>query len=87
MSGKKIFSIKELLKVVKSPDFALPDVEEDIVIFAIVAKKSDPRAHKPVARKGGLKAEDRGKFMVLTLVDLEYELELWYDPCTVRSTI
>ncbi|PNP46765.1 hypothetical protein TGAMA5MH_01717 [Trichoderma gamsii] len=77
VSGKKIFNIKDLLREVKGPDFALPDVEEDIIVFAIVAKKSEPRAHKPAAGKNGQKDEDRGKYMVLTLVDLEYELDLF----------
>ncbi|KAL7793084.1 hypothetical protein V8C37DRAFT_112135 [Trichoderma ceciliae] len=77
ISGKKIFNVKDLLREVKAPDFALPEVEEDIVVFAIVAKKSEPRAHKPAAGKNGQKAEDRGKYMVLTLVDLEYELDLF----------
>ncbi|KAH7151844.1 hypothetical protein B0J13DRAFT_250053 [Dactylonectria estremocensis] len=75
VSGKKAFNIKDLLKVVKSPDYALPDIEQDIVIFAILAKKSEPRAHKPT--KNGGKEEDRGKYMVMTLVDLEYELDLF----------
>ncbi|UKZ79726.1 hypothetical protein TrVFT333_007486 [Trichoderma virens FT-333] len=77
VSGKKVFNVKDLLREVKAPDFALPEVEEDIVVFAIVAKKSEPRAHKPAAGKNGQKAEDRGKYMVLTLVDLEYELDLF----------
>lgn len=77
ISGKKIFNVKDLLREVKGPDFALPEVEEDIIVFAIVAKKSEPRAHKPAAGKNGQKEEDRGKYMVLTLVDLEYELDLF----------
>jgi minichromosome maintenance protein 10 len=77
ISGKKILNVKDLLREVKAPDFALPEVEEDIIVFAIVAKKSEPRAHKPAAGKNGQKEEDRGKYMVLTLVDLEYELDLF----------
>ncbi|RFU77104.1 minichromosome maintenance 10 [Trichoderma arundinaceum] len=77
ISGKKVFNVKDLLREVKAPDFALPEVEEDIVVFAIVAKKSEPRAHKPAAGKNGQQTEDRGKYMVLTLVDLEYELDLF----------
>lgn len=73
VTGKKFFTINNLFKVVKGPNFALPDIEQDIVIFAILAKKSDPRSHKPV-KNGG---EDRGKYMVLTLVDLQYELDLF----------
>ncbi|KAM4063062.1 primase zinc finger domain-containing protein [Hirsutella rhossiliensis] len=77
VSGMKSLSIKELLRDVKSPDYSLPDVEQDIVVFAIVAKKSEPRAHKPSAAKNGSQGEERGKYMVMTLVDLDYELDLF----------
>lgn len=75
VSGKQVYTIKDILKVVKAPDFALPDVEQDIVVFGILAKKSEPRAHKPTQKNG--KTEDRGKYMVMTLVDLEWELDLF----------
>jgi minichromosome maintenance protein 10 len=77
ISNAKTFSIKDLLKVVKAPDFSLPDIEQDIVVFAILARKSDPRSHKPVPGKQGAPVEDRGKFMVMTLVDLNFEIELF----------
>ncbi|KAM5348726.1 hypothetical protein ACJ41O_008549 [Fusarium nematophilum] len=77
VSGKKAYNLKDLLKVVKAPDFSLPDIEQDIVVFGILAKKSEPRAHKPTQAKNGLKAEDRGKYMVMTLVDLQWELDLF----------
>lgn len=72
-TGKKTFSMKSLLKLVVAPDFALPDVEEDIVTFGIVAKKSEPRAHD----RGGKGSEGREKYMVITLVDLQYEMNLF----------
>jgi minichromosome maintenance protein 10 len=75
VSGKKVYNIKDLLRAVKAPDFALPDIEQDIVVFGILAKKSEPRAHKPTQKNG--KTEDRGKYMVMTLVDLEWELDLF----------
>ncbi|PKS11558.1 hypothetical protein jhhlp_003323 [Lomentospora prolificans] len=75
LKGKAMFGLKDLLKTVKSPDYELPDVEEDIVVFAIVASKSDPRSHKPT--DNGTKAPDRTKYMVVTLVDLQWELELF----------
>ncbi|SPO05048.1 related to replication protein CDC23 [Cephalotrichum gorgonifer] len=74
LKGKKVYSVKDLLREVKSPNYELPDVEEDIVVFAIVAGKSDPRSHKP---ENGLNASDRTKYMVITIVDLEWELELF----------
>ncbi|KAI8687326.1 hypothetical protein LRP88_13297 [Fusarium phalaenopsidis] len=76
VSGKKVYTLKDLLRIVKAPDFALPDVEQDIVVFGILAKKSEPRAHKPTQGRNG-KTEDRGKYMVMTLVDLEWELDLF----------
>ena len=77
LSGKKTMSIKDTLREIKAPDFALPDVEQDIVIFGVVAKKSEPRAHKPGPGTNGQKGEDRGKYMVMTTCDLDYELDLF----------
>lgn len=77
VSGKKIMTIKDLLRDVKAPDFSLPDIEQDIVAFGIVAKKSEPRAHKPGTNKNGEANEDRGKYMVMNICDLEYEVDLF----------
>lgn len=77
ITGKKVMNIKDLFKEVKAPDYQLPDVEQDIVIFGIIAKKSDPRAHKPATAKNGLEPQDRGKYMVVSLVDLDYEVDLF----------
>ncbi|CAM1506430.1 Fc.00g060710.m01.CDS01 [Cosmosporella sp. VM-42] len=77
VSGKKVFTIPQLLKQVKSPDYALPDIEQDIVVFGILAKKSEPRARKARLGKNGIKGEEPGKFMVMTLVDLKWELDLF----------
>ncbi|KAG6016129.1 hypothetical protein E4U43_004174 [Claviceps pusilla] len=74
VSSKQILNVKDLLREVKAPDFALPDVEKDVVVFAVLARKSEPRAHKPTA---GQKQEDRGKYMVMTLTDLDFELDLF----------
>lgn len=74
LAGKKSYLIPDFLKDVKAPDFDLPDVEEDIVLLAIVATKSAPRAHKS-SGKGG--KDDRGKYMVITLTDLKWELDLF----------
>uniref|UniRef100_A0A8H7TPS7 Uncharacterized protein n=1 Tax=Bionectria ochroleuca TaxID=29856 RepID=A0A8H7TPS7_BIOOC len=70
ISGKKVMSVKDLLRNVKAPDFSLPDVEQDIVVFGIVAKKSEPRAHKAAPAKNGLKPEDRGATWLSTLSTL-----------------
>lgn len=77
VAGKKIMTIKDLLRDVKAPDFSLPDVEQDIVVMGIVAKKSEPRAHKPGTNKKGESNEDRGKYMVMSICDLEYEVDLF----------
>lgn len=70
LQGKKTFVIPDLLRTVKAPDFAGPEIEEDVVVFATIAAKSAPRAHQDQAKNGG-------KFMVLTLTDLKWEIELF----------
>ncbi|KAK8018219.1 primase zinc finger protein [Apiospora marii] len=86
LSGKKPYLIKDLLACVKAPNFELPDIEQDIVVLGIVASKSDPKAHKPPPGGSDLKekknrfADDddtRGKYMVITLVDLTWQLDLF----------
>ncbi|OLN85141.1 DNA replication licensing factor mcm10 [Colletotrichum chlorophyti] len=77
LSGKKIFKIPDLLQKVKAPEFQLPDIEQDIVVFAIVAKKSEPRSHKPRPDQKNSDQSDRGKYMVITLCDLKWDLELF----------
>ncbi|TPX18071.1 uncharacterized protein E0L32_011841 [Thyridium curvatum] len=81
IAGKKTYLVQDLLRQVKAPDFSLPDVESDIVVFAIVAEKSEPQFHKPVADSEGKKKvnqpSERSKFMVVTLADLEYEIGLY----------
>lgn len=79
VSGKTTYSIKDMLRQVKAPDWSLPDDVIDSVMFAVVASKSDPRHHKPQydAETGRMKQSDRGKYMVITLVDLQYEIELF----------
>lgn len=76
-TGKKSYNIKDLLRDVKAPDFTLPDIEQDIVMFGILAKKSEPRSHKPATGKNAKKDDDRGKYMVMTLVDLDFEVDLF----------
>ncbi|KAI1473059.1 uncharacterized protein F4812DRAFT_411406 [Daldinia caldariorum] len=80
LSGKKTYGIKDILKHVKAPDFQLPEIEQDIVVFGILASKSDPRSHKTPNNNLKEKVESdpaRGKYMVLQLVDLQWELELF----------
>ncbi|KAI0377745.1 hypothetical protein F5Y04DRAFT_263598 [Hypomontagnella monticulosa] len=80
LAGKKTYVIKDLLKHVKAPEFELPEVEQDIVVFGILASKSDPRTHKNSNNNLKEKAQAdpaKGKYMVLQLVDLQWELELF----------
>ncbi|KAI5866369.1 hypothetical protein GGS23DRAFT_556788 [Durotheca rogersii] len=79
LTGKKTYVLKDLLKHVKAPDFQLPEIEQDIVIFGILASKSEPRSHKPTnnAREKETHDPSRGKYMVLQLVDLQWEVELF----------
>ncbi|KAJ4293892.1 hypothetical protein N0V88_005406 [Collariella sp. IMI 366227] len=77
VSGKKSYLLKDLLRQVKAPDWSLPDHESDIVVFAIIASKSEPRSHRPGPGSDGKSQQDRGKYMVMTLVDLTYEVELF----------
>ncbi|KAI1118350.1 hypothetical protein F5Y14DRAFT_400109 [Nemania sp. NC0429] len=80
LSGKQTYVIPDLLKHVKAPEFQLPDVEQDIVVFGILASKSEPRTHKDTGSNVKEKVEadpTRAKYMVLKLVDLKWELELF----------
>jgi minichromosome maintenance protein 10 len=70
LAGKKTYTLANLLKTVVAPDFALPDVEEDIVVLAIVAAKSEPKTQKNGAGAGK-------KFMIISLCDLKWEVDLY----------
>jgi minichromosome maintenance protein 10 len=72
LSGKTTFVLPDLLRTVKAPDFSIPDIEGDLVLFAIVASKSEPRSHQ-----ANSKNENRGKYMILELTDLKWELSLF----------
>ena len=72
ITGKKTFVIPDLLRTVKGPDFSGPDIEEDLVVFGIIGQKSEPRSH---AQNG--KNDKRGKYMVVSLTDLKWDLDLF----------
>ncbi|KAF8867155.1 hypothetical protein BDZ45DRAFT_638523 [Acephala macrosclerotiorum] len=74
LTGKKPFLIPDLLRTVKGPDFNSPDIEEDVVVFGIICSKSEPKSHQPNANT---KNQKRGKFMVMHLTDLKWELDLF----------
>lgn len=91
VSSKTILQIPDLLRTIKAPDFSPPDTEDDYVVFGIIASKSTPRDHKDnhktaspstetkSSNKEALESEQntRGKYMVLTLTDLTWSLDLY----------
>ncbi|KAI9832889.1 MAG: hypothetical protein M1819_003919 [Sarea resinae] len=81
LEGKSLFSIPDLLKIVKAPAYDAPDVPTDIVIFGTIASKSTPRSHKEDAHRTATHGEKsdsgRGKYMILKLTDLKWELDLF----------
>ncbi|KAI9815311.1 MAG: hypothetical protein M1827_002791 [Pycnora praestabilis] len=80
LAGRRTFLIPDLLKIVKAPDYETPDIEEDFVLFGIIASKSSPLSHKEDRKTtaAGQNTENgRGKYMVLTLTDLKWELDLF----------
>lgn len=83
-SSRKIILIQDLLAQVKAPEFQLPEVEQDIVVLGIVASKSDPKTHKAAPgtelreqKSRFAEEEHRGKYMVLNIVDLKWQIELF----------
>ena len=81
--------ISYLLKTVKGPDFELPEsVAGDFAVFGIIASVSKPYDHKnrrPIARDENGRRDQKWedgkqndkKFMVLTLTDLKWTLDLF----------
>jgi len=90
-SSKSILLIPSLLGTVKSPDYSLPDsLSADYVVLAIIASKSTPLSHKPKATQRSTTENPsshteaatssqnaQGKYMVLTLTDLKWTLDLY----------
>ncbi|MCJ1300167.1 hypothetical protein MMC08_002961 [Hypocenomyce scalaris] len=91
LSSRTILVIPDLLRTIKAPDFSPPDTEGDYVVFGIIASKSSPRDHKdshqtaaPSTKTKASSTEaseseqnSRGKYMVLTLTDLNWSLDLY----------
>ena len=88
-SEKHIFLLPSLLEAVKSPDFSIPDVSEpDHIVLAIIASKSSPLNHKnfnkstsadstSIAEAAASEQNTNGKYMVLTLTDLKWTVDLF----------
>jgi minichromosome maintenance protein 10 len=82
LEGKTTLTIPQLLKVVKAPDYDPPDMENDYVIFGVIASKSSPLTPKNARREQSKSNQEAdvnqsGKFMVMRLTDLKWELDLF----------
>ncbi len=89
LTEKHLFLLPDLLGAVKSPEFVLPDLPEpDHVVLAIIASKSSPLAHKgahkstsaettSVQEAAESEQNTNGKYMVLTLTDLKWTVDLF----------
>ena len=83
LEGSELYPLPRLLKEVKAPEYDAPDCESDYVVLGILAKKSEPYGHKQTHRTADANKpqEDanapRNKFMVMTLVDLKWEIDLF----------
>lgn len=82
LEGKTTITIPQLLKTVKAPEYDPPDMENDYVVFGVISSKSSPLTPKNSRRDqsvGGSEADvnQSGKFMVMKLTDLKWELDLF----------
>jgi minichromosome maintenance protein 10 len=71
LTGKKTYTVPEVLREVKAPHWKLPDVEADIVVLGVIASKSEPKAHKTKV------SDQERKFMVMTLADLKHDINVF----------
>ncbi|KAF2828689.1 hypothetical protein CC86DRAFT_196560 [Ophiobolus disseminans] len=80
LEGKTIITVPQLLKMVKGPDYDPPDFENDYVVLGVICYKSDPQNTKNAVRdqsKGNAERNQQGKFMVIKLTDLKWEIDLF----------
>ncbi|KAF1932601.1 uncharacterized protein M421DRAFT_53311 [Didymella exigua CBS 183.55] len=80
LEGKTVFTIPQLLKTVKAPDYDPPDWENDYVVMGVICSKSTPRDTQNSARensRGTQERKEHGKFMVIRLTDMKWELDLF----------
>lgn len=77
LSPKTVYLLPTLLKAVVGPEFEPPDIEGDWVVMGTICSKSEPR---DVGQNTGYKkkgAETAGKYMVMQLTDLKWEVEVF----------
>ncbi|KAL8792513.1 MAG: hypothetical protein Q9195_004883 [Heterodermia aff. obscurata] len=88
--SKPILLLPSLLRQVHSPTYTLPpEYDTDFIVLAAIASKSSPLSHKdthhstttetPTSTTEAIASEQntRGKFMILTLTDLTWSLDLY----------
>ncbi|KAH0211457.1 hypothetical protein KCU90_g26533, partial [Aureobasidium melanogenum] len=80
LDGKEIYTIPRLLKEIKAPTYEPPDCETDFVVLAVIASKSTPFDTRPKHKQTSSIEDDDSrstKFMVMTLTDLKWEVDLF----------
>lgn len=80
LDGKEIYTLPRLLKEVTAPTYEPPDCETDFVVLAVIASKSAPFDTRPKHKQtSSVEDDDSGstKFMVMTLTDLKWEVDLF----------
>lgn len=77
LSGKELYHLPRLLKEVKGPNYYPPDCEADYVVFGVVAAKSSPHESKVAAKTANSDDAPNKKYMVMTLTDMKWEIELF----------
>ncbi|KAI4746297.1 hypothetical protein E4T50_03363 [Aureobasidium sp. EXF-12298] len=80
LDGKEIYTLPRLLKEIKAPIYEPPDCETDFVVLAVIAAKSTPYDTRPKHKqKSSVEDDSSGptKFMVMTLTDLKWEVDLF----------
>jgi minichromosome maintenance protein 10 len=82
LEGKTVLTIPQLLKTVKAPEYDPPDEENDYVILGVICSKSTPHNSKNAAKDQTKSTQEKGtdsagKFMVIKLTDLKWELDLF----------
>lgn len=89
LGRRQVSLIPELLATIKSPGYTLPEtLENDFVVFGIIASKSSPLSHKKAHRstsEGTTSLQEatdsemnaQGKYMAFTLTDLKWSIEFY----------
>ncbi|CAN9403145.1 unnamed protein product [Alternaria alternata] len=82
LEGKTVLTIPQLLKTVKAPEYDPPEWENDYVVLGVICSKSTPHNSKNAAKDQTKGKQDKdmdqnGKFMVIRLTDLKWELDLF----------